>query len=383
MKILHTSDWHIGKIVNDFSLLEDQDYIINQLLNIIKVEKPDCILIAGDVYDRSIPPKEAISLLNQTLVKMVEEYKIPTMIITGNHDGGERLSFINQLVEDKSLYIQGTIDEIKRVRLKDEWGVVNFYLIPYVHYLQVKQIYQDERITDNNEAMKVILDKLQINKDERNVLITHHYIMSQSEENLLSDSERSLSLGGVDYIDVELVKDFDYVALGHLHKPQKIKYDHVRYSGSILKYSFSEVNYKKGVILIELKEKSILTKRFIELTPLRDLKIIEGELNTLLSKSFSNQIKNDDYLCAQLTDITMPYNSAERLRAVYPNLMQVVHSFKKDNEQKRSGASSEHLEKSKQELFASFYKEMNGCTLNEDKQKVLIQVIKEIKGDEE
>ncbi|MDF2699169.1 MAG: sbcD [Haloplasmataceae bacterium] len=385
MKFLHTADWHIGKIINEYSMIEDQKFIIDKLFAVIELEKPDVIVIAGDVYDRSIPPKEAIELLDFTLTKIIEFYKIPTLIISGNHDSSERLSFGNKLLEHKNLFIQGLIfDEIKKVTINDEYGPVNFYLVPYAHPMNVKYQYNDTNIIDHNSSLKAIIDKMSddFNEFERNILITHNYLISSSEDILTSDSERSLTIGGTEYVDATLVEKFDYVALGHLHKPQKVKHDYIRYSGSLLKYSFSETDFNKGVNIIELKEKSSKQITFIQLEPIRDMRIIKGELNTLIDKNFYSKINCDDYICAILTDKTDLYNPADQLRTIYPNLMQIQRNNNIIEVESSTRASTNFKSKSTVELFEEFYENIQGMSLDDNRLNILKNVIDEVEKEE-
>ncbi len=386
MKILHTGDWHIGKVINDFSMLDDQKYILESFFDVIRLEQPDVIIITGDVYDRSVPPKEAVELLDQTLTRLIEEFSIPTLIISGNHDSQERLSFGNKLLEHKKLYIEGVLtNEVKKVTLNDEFGPIHFYLIPYAHPAIVRNIYGDENIRDHNDAFRIMMNKLKINMniEERNVLITHNYIISNSEDILISESERSLSVGGTDFIDVSLVLDFDYVALGHLHQPQKVKQDNIRYSGSLLKYSFSEVNSKKGVVIIDLKNKGDYQYRFVELSPKKDMLVIEGTLNYLISPEFYQSINRDSYISVILTDTNDLYDPLSSLRAVYPNIMQIQRNHLITNIESLTKATGDFKKKNKLILFEEFYQNIMCQDLIESKKTLLESVINEvIKGDE-
>lgn len=385
MKILHTGDWHIGKIINDFSMLEDQKYILNQFFEIVSEEKPDVVIISGDIYDRSIPPKEAVEVLDQTLTRMIEEFNIPTLIVSGNHDSQERLSFGNRLLEHKKLYIEGVISpNIKKVTLEDSYGPVHFYMLPYAHPEIIRNIFEESSVLDHHEAFKVLIDniKTDMNLNERNILITHNYLISSMDDVLLSESERSLSVGGTEYVDVSLVEDFDYVALGHLHKGQKVKKDHIRYSGSLLKYSFSEVNRKKGVVLAELKEKGSFNYRQVGLTPKKDMIVIEGKLNTLISPDFYQKIDCSSYILAKLTDTTDLYDPLSSLRAIYPNIMQIQRNDLITNVNSQTKASSDFKKKSKLDLFEEFYVNIACQNLDEKKKTVFKSVVDEvIKGD--
>lgn len=381
LKILHTSDWHIGRILNEFSLLDDQEYILKEMFKVIENEKPDVIIISGDIYDRSIPPKEAVELLDRTLTQIIEEYNIPTMIVSGNHDSQERLSFGNELLKHKQLYIEGMIsNNIKKITMSDEYGLINFYLLPYIHPLVVRDLFNEVSIKDHQEAFKFLMDKIyeNLNTSERNILITHNYIISDLNSIILSDSERSLSCGGIDYIDASLVEMFDYVALGHLHNYQKVKKDCIRYSGSILKYSFSEANFKKGVIILDIKEKGKLESRFVELKPKRDLIILEGELDTLIQKETYQKIDRSSYILAILTDSKDLYDPIGRLRAIYPNLMRIQRNNFSINENVKTRALGDFKNKNEITLFSEFYQNITGNSLDEESIKILHDVINEV-----
>jgi DNA repair protein SbcD/Mre11 len=386
MKILHTADWHLGKIVNEFSLLDDQVYIIEKFFHVIELEQPDAVIISGDIYDRSIPPKEAVELLDKTLTRLIEDYHIPTFIISGNHDSQERLSFGNKLLEHKNLYIVGTIqDEIKKVTLQDTYGNINFYLMPYIHPSYARHLFNDDTLTEHNKVMEYCLDHfIDLNTHERNILINHNFIAPINEQidADTSESERSLSIGGAEVVDVNLVKLFDYVALGHLHKPQKIKYDHVRYSGSLLKYSFSEVGYDKGVMMIELKDKQNINYHFIALEPIRNMIKIKGTLEELTDASFYRKINQQDYICAVLTNEEEVYDPLSRLRAVYPNLMQIEKNNFLINVEGNYKAQGNFKEKSEIELFEEFYQAIVDKELGEDKRDIVIDILEDvIKGE--
>ena len=382
MKILHAGDWHIGKVVNDFSMLEDQEYILQQLFDIIKLEKPDAIIISGDVYYRSIPAKEEVDLLDDTLTTIIEKYQVPTFIIAGNHDSQERLSFASKLLSHKGLFIEGTLTgETRKITLKDDYGVVNFYLVPYSHPAVISSVYNIETINNYQEAFTVILNKLKskLNTNERNIFVTHNYIVSNVDEIIASDSERSLSIGGADYIDVSLVEDFDYVALGHLHQGQKVKKENIRYSGSLLKYSFSEVNHRKSVVIVDLNEKGNCTYALHDLKPKRDMRIIEGELKTLLRPEFYHKFNRLDYILAKLTDTEDLYDPLNRLRAVYPNIMQIERNNIITNVESVTKAKGDYQNKSKLQLFSEFYQNIIGKKMSDKGERLLKDVLDETK----
>ena len=254
MKIFHTADWHIGKSVNAFYMTEDQEFIMEQLYGEIKKEKPDVVLIAGDLYDRSVPPVQAVELLNKVLAKIVRELKTPVIAVAGNHDSNERIDFASELLRDSGLHIRGTLNrEIQKITINDEYGPVNFYPIPYADPPIVRDLFEDESIKNHDDAMKKILSTISssINKDERNVAVAHGYVTYIKDDDGLdfeleeSESEKPLSIGGTAHINAAYFNDFNYTALGHLHGPQKVGSNKIRYAGSPLKYSFSEIKQKK------------------------------------------------------------------------------------------------------------------------------------------
>ena len=393
MKIIHTSDWHIGKIVNEFSMIDDQKYILKELLELIDKEQPTALIIAGDIYDRSIPPVEAVELLNDTLSTLVIDKKIKVLAISGNHDSGERLSFGNKILEKSGLYIAGRDDEIYRhVVIEDNNQKVNFYLVPYKDPALTKKLLDNKEIKSHNDAMKATLNliKENLNKEEVNILVGHGYMTTKREEALecedkykeadldISESERPLSIGGTDLIDANLFEDFDYVALGHLHGRQKVGRDEMRYSGTLLKYSFSEVNHKKGVTVVDIKEDKSIDINLKELTPLRDLRIIKGNLEELIEEGRNIEVGKEDYLQAILTDDGELINPMEKLRAVYPNTMLITRERKRKNNKDNTSAKGEYKSKSKLDLFKEFYNDLGEGEYTSEKESVLIQTIETV-----
>ena len=394
MKIIHTSDWHIGKIVNEFSMIEDQKYILNKLTELIEKEKVEAIVIAGDIYDRSIPPVEAVELLNETLSTIVMEKQIKVLAISGNHDGGERLNFASQILEKQGLYICSGDEELyKKVVLKEGDKNINFYLVPYKDPALTRKLLNSKDIKDHNDAMKETVEviKEKINKDEVNILVCHGYITMKREEAIesqeekyetanleVSESERPLSIGGTDLIDGNLFKDFDYVALGHLHGRQRVGKDQMRYSGSLLKYSFSEVNHKKGVVLLDIKDDNSIDIKFEEIKPIRDMRIVKGDVETLVEEGRNLDKGKDDYIQAILTDDGELMNPMEKLRSVYPNTMLISREKKRQYNEDKTSARGEYKSKSKLELFKEFYEDLGNGDYTEEKEDVLRNIINEV-----
>lgn len=394
MKIIHTSDWHIGKIVNEFSMIEDQKYILNRLIDLIEKEKPEVLIIAGDVYDRSIPPVEAVELLNETLSNLIIDKKVKVLAISGNHDGGERLSFGSQILEKHGLYIAGRDDELyKQVVVKDGEKNVNFYLIPYKDPALTRKILDEKEIKSHNDAMKFVVEKIKedINYEEVNILVGHGYVTLKREDAIecienkyevanleTSESERPLSIGGTDLIDGKIFDDFDYVALGHLHGRQKIGREEMKYSGSILKYSFSEVKQKKGVYILDINNKDAINIDFKCLKPVRDLRVIKGNIEDLIEEARELEEGKEDYIQAILTDDGELINPMEKLRAVYPNTMLITRERKREISEDKTSAKGEYKRKSKLELFKEFYEDLGSGDYTEEKEVVLMNTINEV-----
>jgi DNA repair protein SbcD/Mre11 len=394
MKIIHTSDWHIGKIVNEFSMIEDQKYILNKLISLIEEEKPQAIIIAGDIYDRSIPPVEAVELLNETLSKLIIDNNIKVLAISGNHDGGERLSFGSQILEKQGLHIVGQDNEIyKKVTIKDNDKNINFYLVPYKDPSLTKKLLDNKEIKSHNDAMLAVVNKIKenLNEEETNILVGHGYVTMKRKDAIncieekyqiaeleTSESERPLSIGGTDLIDGNIFEDFDYVALGHLHGRQKIGREKMRYSGSLLKYSFSEVNQKKGVYILDIDENKNINIDFKMLKPLRDLRVLKGNIEDLVEEARSLEEGRNDYIQAILTDDGELINPMEKLRSVYPNTMLITRERKRELIEDKTSAKGEYKRKSKLELFKEFYDDLGSGDYTKEKEDVLINTINEV-----
>ena len=395
MKIIHTGDWHIGKIVNEFSMIDDQRYILNELIKLINLEKPDVLIIAGDIYDRSIPPVEAVDLLNEVFSKILIDNKVKIIAISGNHDSGERVSFGSKILEKEGLYIQGIIeDEIKSIRIDDEEGNVNFYMIPYVDPAILRRKFNNPEIRNHNDAMKELINRIKpsLNEGERNIVVTHGYVtykrkdaMDKDVENLyelaeleVSDSERPLSIGGTDLIDSDNFDCFDYVALGHLHGRQKVGREEIRYSGSLMKYSFSEINHKKGVVIIEIDGNKNINIRQEELSPKRNMRIIKGPLDELIKAGLEDCSNREDYIQAILTDEGEIIDPIGKLRSAYPNIMILKREEKKNIGTSLTAASKGYKSKSELELFEEYYDRLGSGEFTEEKKEVIRNVINEV-----
>ena len=280
MKILHLSDLHIGKIIYEQSLLEDQEYMLKQIEKIIEKEKIEAVLISGDIYDRSIPPADAVDILNKFLNTLIKTLKVKVFIISGNHDSKERLNFGSQIFENDGLYIQTTYTgKIRKVELTEK---INIYMLPFIKPIEVKQYFENTKIETYNDAIKQIISKEKIDKNKINILMAHQFVTSGTINPETSESE-TINIGGIDNVDASNFSEFDYVALGHIHGPQKIGNEKIRYSGTMLKYSFSEVAHNKSAVIIEIKEGE-LDYKLKPLIPLRDMRKIQGPIEELIKK---------------------------------------------------------------------------------------------------
>lgn len=378
MKILHTSDWHIGKLVHGIHMTMDQKEILYQLIELIAIEKPDVLIIAGDVYDRSVPPIEGVELLDDILSKLIGDIRLKIIAISGNHDSPDRLAFASGMLSKQGLYISGHLEgEIQAITLEDEYGKVDFYPIPYAEPAIVREVYGDETIKSHDDAMKVVLDKIKENMDEkrRNVCIAHAFLLG-TEGLETSESERPLSIGGSEFVNVDYFDTFDYVALGHLHRPQKVKKETIRYAGSLLKYSFSEALQKKSLTFIELGEKGDISIELKSLQAIRDMRVIEGNLKDLIDYNTYGATNTGDYIMARLTDEGELIDPIHSLRSVYPNILR-LEKVSKDNvrEDNQTSASGDYKQKKPLDLFQEFFENMTGEPLDDEKSQIVSSVM--------
>ena len=385
MKIFHMGDWHIGKMVNGFSMIEEQSYILQELYKQIEIEKPDLLIIAGDLYDRSIPPIQAVELLNESFSRIILDLKIPIIAIAGNQDGSERVEFGSSLLEKSGLHIFGNLKkEINRVVIEDEYGPVNFYPIPFADVAVIRDLYEDNSIKTFNEGMKKVVEEIakDIDKNQRSIAIAHGYVtkLKGEEVDILeeSDSEKPLSIGGTDYIDSEIFKDFNYTALGHLHGPQKVGSDRVRYSGSLMKYSFSEIRQKKGITVVDINEIGEVSIRLIEIKQKRDFREVRGNLEEILKNPDLDKENVEDYIRVILEDKGEILDPMSKLRSIYPNIMELIKAefVNKNNIDNKARANVK--EKSKFILFEDFYKDITGEVCSQEEGTIMKDIINKL-----
>ncbi|MEA3422250.1 MAG: exonuclease SbcCD subunit D [Bacillota bacterium] len=381
MKIIHTADWHIGKLVHGLHMTEDQEYLLKQFVRLVDDEKPDVVIIAGDIYDRTVPPVEAVELMDRILTEILIDCKTKVIMITGNHDSSDRVGFANRILKNHGLYIRTNLEKsIDPIVIGDEFGTVNFYPIPFIEPIRARKLYDDDNIKTYDDSMKAIMKEIDetIDKSERNVCITHGFVIGT--ENLeTSESERPLTVGGSDYVSADYFDDFDYVALGHLHGPQKVKSEKIRYSGSLMKYSFSEALQNKSIAIINMDENGETTIEKKVLNPIRDMRIIKGNLNDLIDEEVYSLGNTDDYIMAVITDEGELVDPISKLRTVYPNILKLSRESKEslDNDNKTS-ASGDFLKKSPDELFDEFYTNTGSNEYTKEKREIVENVVDEI-----
>ena len=371
MKLIHLSDLHLGKRVNEFSMLEDQQYILEEILRIIDSEKPDGVLIAGDVYDKTVPSAEAVTLLDEFLVQLSKR-DTQTFLISGNHDSAERLAFGGRLMEQSGIHIARVYNGVLApLTLRDEYGPVDLYLLPFLRPVQVRRFFPESEIATYTEAMAAVLGAADIDKTHRNVLVTHQFVTGAQT----CDSEE-LSVGGTDNVDVSVFDDFDYVALGHIHGPQKIGRETVRYCGTPLKYSFSEVGHKKSVTVVELAEKGSVAIRTVPLVPKRDMSELRGAYNELmLRENYEGKPFRNDYLRITLTDEEDIPNAVNNLRTVYPYIMRLDYDNRRTRTESHVDGAEQVERKRPLTLFEEFYESQNGQPMSEEQRSFAKQLM--------
>ena len=375
MKLMHLSDLHLGKRLNEFSLLEDQCFILQQLVELVRSEQPDCVLLAGDIYDKPVPPAEAVTLFDDFLNKLAQ---LTTVCVTsGNHDSAERLAFGAQLMREGGVHFCGLYTgEPQCVTLQDAYGSVHIYLLPFLKPAHVRHCLpptEAEQVTTYHEALRCAVERLHINAAERNVLVAHQFVTGAQ-----TAGSEAVNVGGVDNIGAEVFAAFDYTALGHIHKAQNVGGERVRYSGTPLKYSFAEWQQEKSVTLVELGEKGSVSVTALPLAPLRDLRKLRGSYEELMSRDFYDELPKDsdgllrDFYHLTLTDEEDVPDAVQKLRSVYKNLLQLEYDNKRTRMDNAIEGAERVVEKSPLELMEEFYQLQNNQALSE-KQRAYLQ----------
>ena len=383
MKLLHLADLHLGRCLLEESLIIEQKYILDEVIKIVSENHVDVVLICGDVYDKSIPSIEAVRLFSQFLTSLYHMH-VKVLVIAGNHDSKDRLSFGNELFVDNGVYIEGIFDgSLKCVTLDDEYGDVNIYMLPFVKPADVRMYYPDDDIQSYDDAIKCIINHSNIDVKKRNIIMVHQFVTASGIEVKRTESE-TISLGGIDNVDVSNFYQFDYVAMGHVHGAQKLIRDTIRYAGSPLKYSFSEVFQNKSLPLIEFKEKGNIHLELIPLTPLHDMRRIRGKFNDLIRKDVISLGDVNDYMYVILTDEDYILDAIGKLRDVYPNVLKIDYDNARVNgiESFDDSVIGDISKKSEMDIFLEFYMNQNHIPLDDERIKILDGVIKEIKDSE-
>ena len=362
MKFIHLADLHIGKNINGFSMLDDQRHILEQILSYVKAHRPDAVILAGDIYDRQLPGVEAVKLFDEFLYSLTE-LNTAVLAISGNHDSPERLGFASRIMDGRGVYMYGAFNgAMQKITLNDDFGPVNFYMLPFVKPSFVRPFH--ESVESYDDAVRMIIESQIIDYNQRNILICHQFVTGAGSAPILSESEIG-PIGGIDNVDIAPLLNFDYVAMGHLHGPQRLIKDCIRYGGSPLKYSFSESNHNKSIPLVEISAKEKATDiALLPLTPLRDMRKIKGPLNELTKPDISGTGNANDYIHVTLTDDEPLIDPMGKLRLIYPNIMSLSFDNARSNSSPTLDINTDDLKFDPSELFEKFFLDQNGLAMN-------------------
>ncbi len=376
MKIMHLGDLHIGKSLGDFDLYEDQKYILEQILNLIEEKSVDVLLIAGDVYDKAIPGEKSVQLLDYFLKRLVET-GIKTYMISGNHDSDERLNFGSSLFESNNIYINSKFNGIlKKYSLYDEFGELNIYLLPFVKASQVQHFFPEEKIDSYDMAVRTIIKHSDFDACKRNILVAHQFVAGKDDPEIAGSEGLSVhNVGMVEKIGYGSLAEFDYVALGHIHSPQSVGLKHIRYCGSPLKYSLSEVNNNKSVPIITFKDKGEVLVEFAPLLPMRDIRHLRGNIKNLLDKK--NISMENDFIYATLTDEDIVNDAMGIFREYYPNTVKIDYDNSHTKEIENVDITRITQNKTFDELIKDFYMQMYSCDMGEEELEIMNWAAKE------
>lgn len=376
MKLFHLSDLHIGKRVNEFSMIEDQKYILKRILDLAEEEKPDGIILAGDIYDKQIPSAEAVQVFDEFITRLAGR-AIPVFIISGNHDSAERLAFGGRLLNSRGIYLSPVYDgSVTKIPLKDQYGTVWIHLLPFIRPSTVRHVFENEAdlVTDVQTAAETVIRHMEIDLKDRNILVAHQFVTGASR----CESE-DVQVGGLDNIDAAVFTPFDYTALGHIHSPQNVGTDRVRYCGTPLKYSFSEVDQEKSITVVELEKKGTVRTSLLPLKPLRDMRKLRGTYLELTDRSFYRNMNREDYIQVTLTDEDDVPDGLQKLRVIYPNIMQLLYDNQRTKTTQEVDAAQAVEKKTEIELFYEFYELQNNQPMTKQQKNFAEQLIREIK----
>lgn len=376
MRFIHLGDLHIGKTLGEFNLIKDQEYILDQIMRIIHDRNVDAVLIAGDVYDRALPSEAAVSLLDYFISSLAEN-GIETFIISGNHDSEDRLSYGRRLFSSKGIHIvSGFRGELEQYEIEDEYGKLNVCMLPFIKASQVRHFYPEEELTTYDDAVRFVIDHANIDYGNRNILIAHQFVTGEADPMVAGSEGASVqNVGLIEKISCESLKDFDYTALGHLHSPQRVGYDNIRYSGSLLKYSLSEANSDKSVPVITVKDKGDIEIELVPLQPLRDLRHITGKMEQLLRSE--NLTDTDDFMYVTLTDEEIINDAMSIIQQYYPNTVKIDYQNSHTREIEDFNITDIAENKSFEELISDFYKMMYGGDISNEELEIMMAVARE------
>ena len=374
MRFLHLGDLHLGKSLGDFDLIGDQKYILDQILAVIREKTVDAVLIAGDVYDKAIPSEAATNLLDYFLCRLAET-GVKTFLISGNHDSDDRLNYGSRLFQDNQIFISSVFrGELEKYTVEDEQGEVDVYLLPFVKASQVRHYFPDAKIDSYDDAVRVIIEHAHLDRHKRNVIVAHQFVAGASR----CESE-DIQIGGLDNIDASVFEAFDYTALGHIHSPQNVGKGMVRYCGTPLKYSFSETDQEKSITVVEMEEKGTVKIRLLPLKPFRDMRKLRGTYMELTARSFYRDMNCEDCIQVTLTDEDDVPDGLQKLRVIYPNIMQLLYDNQRTRASSQIDAVQDVEEKTELELFREFYELQNNQPMMKQQEEFAEKLIREIK----
>ncbi len=378
MKFIHLSDLHLGKRLNEFSMVEDQDFILREIYSIISEEEPDFVVIAGDIYDKSVPSAEAVHLFDAFLTKAAERTG-HIFVISGNHDSAERIAFGSHIMEKSGIHMSPVFDgNIVPTVLHDKYGDFGVYMLPFIKPVTVRRYFPDTVIESYTDAVNAAVDAMNVDFTRRNIIIAHQFVTGAMK----SDSEE-VSVGGLDNVESSAFDGFDYVALGHIHSPQNVGSERIRYCGTPLKYSFSEAEQEKSVTVVEMREKGKLNVRTEPLSPRRDMRVIRDTFEEVISKEKSTEGSTSDYIHIVLTDEEDIPEAMGKLRTVYPNIMSLEYDNSRTRAQHGSMAAAKPEDKLPIELFEEFYEFSNGREMSPQQRELMQSLIEKIWEGEE
>lgn len=375
MKFMHLSDLHLGKRVNEFSMIEDQKYILEQILSLLDREAADAVLMAGDIYDKPVPPAEAVQLFDRFLTELADR-EIPIFAVSGNHDSAERLAFGSRIMSGQNVFISPVYDgSTARFTLTDDWGEVCVHLLPFIRPSAVRRAFEKEEIHTYQDAVQTAVEQIRPDTEVRNLLVAHQFVTGASR----CESEE-ITVGGIDNVDAAVFDSFDYVALGHIHSPQHIGRKEVRYCGTPLKYSFSEADQEKSVTVAELREKGNVSVTVYPLRPLRDMRKIRGTYLEVTARSFYQNMNTEDYLHITLTDEDDIPDAMQKLRVIYPNVMRLEYDNRRTREEQDIKITEETVQKSDLELFEEFYELQNNQPMTDEQRAFVNEQFRKLRG---